>query len=279
MNSKIKYIKKNFDDVLIISTLVKISLDNFDELSEDETIILQAAKRAVPDLHNKSTAEVGAYLQEMDEDQLLGLANNVKGILHEIQFVEIENNDGDEFTATLFADTNHPDTDVLLTNHITGEISEIQLKATDNSSYVNDWINRHEDGEILVTEELAQQMDLQSSGQSNAELTADVNEFVDKIVALDNDSDLWDYMPALPAISIAIASYHLFKLYKDDEISFQTLKVKFALLTGKKLAKFSVIAVLMMIPVVNVIVGAGLVFNLLYGVGTLANKYVPQQRL
>ena len=279
MNSKIKYIKKNFDDVLIISTLVKISLDNFDELSEDETIILQAAKRAVPDLHNKSTAEVGAYLQEMDEDQLLGLANNVKGILHEIQFVEIENNDGDEFTATLFADTNHPDTDILLTNHITGEISEIQLKATDNSSYVNDWINRHEDGEILVTEELAQQMDLQSSGQSNAELTADVNEFVDKIVALDNDSDLWDYMPALPAISIAIASYHLFKLYKDDEISFQTLKVKFALLTGKKLAKFSVIAVLMMIPVVNVIVGAGLVFNLLYGVGTLANKYVPQQRL
>ena len=279
MNSKIKYIKKNFDDVLIISTLVKISLDNFDELSEDETIILQAAKRAVPDLHNKSTAEVGAYLQEMDEDQLLGLANNVKGILHEIQFVEIENNDGDEFTATLFADTNHPDTDVLLTNHKTGEISEIQLKATDNSSYVNDWINRHEDGEILVTEELAQQMDLQSSGQSNAELTADVNEFVDKIVALDNDSDLWDYMPALPAISIAIASYHLFKLYKDDEISFQTLKVKFALLTGKKLAKFSVIAVLMMIPVVNVIVGAGLVFNLLYGVGTLANKYVPQQRL
>ena len=33
------------------------------------------------------------YIVEMDEDQLLGLSNNIKGILHEIQFVEIENND------------------------------------------------------------------------------------------------------------------------------------------------------------------------------------------
>ena len=279
MNSKIKYIKKKFDNVLIVSTLAKISFDNFDNLTEQETIVLQATKRAIPDLHDKSTEEVSAYLQEMDEDQLLGLANNVKGILHEIQFVEIENNDGDEFTASLFTDTNHPDTDVILTNNITGEISEVQLKATDSSSYVNDWINNHEDGEILVTEELAEKMDLQSSGQSNSELTADVNEFVEKLIELDDDSNLWDYMPTLPAISIAIASFHLFRLYKDDKISFQTLKVKFALLTGKKIAKFSIIAGLMMIPVVNVIVGAGLLFNLLYGVGTLANKYVPQQRI
>lgn len=279
MNSKIKYIKKKFDNVLIVSTLAKISFDNFDQLNEKETLVLQATKRAIPDLHDKSIEEVSAYLQEMDEDQLLGLANNVKGILHEIQFVEIENNDGDEFTASLFTDTNHPDTDVILTNNITGEISEVQLKATDSSSYVNDWINNHEDGEILVTEEIAEKMDLQSSGQSNSELTTDVNEFVEKLIELDDDSSLWDYMPTLPAISIAIASFHLFKLYKDDKISFQTLKVKFALLTGKKIAKFSIIAGLMMIPVVNVIVGAGLLFNLLYGVGTLANKYVPQHRL
>ena len=78
---------------------------------------------------------------------------------------------------------------------------------------------------------------------------------------------------------LLLQSFHLFRLHKEDKISFQTLKVKFALLTGKKIAKFSFIAVLMMIPVVNVIVGAGLLFNLLYGVGTLANKYVPQQRI
>jgi hypothetical protein len=262
--------------VLIISTLVKISLDNFDKLNEKETLVLQATKRAIPKLHDKSTEELSEYLQEMDEDQLLGLANNVKGILHEIQFVEIENSDGDEFTASLFTDTNHPDTDVILTNNITGEISEVQLKATDSSSYVNDWINNHEDGEILVTEEIAEKMGLQSSGQLNSELTVDVNEFVEKLIELDDDSNLWDYIPTLPAISIAIASFHLFRLYKDDKISFQTLKVKFALLTGKKIAKFSIIAGLMMIPIVNVIVGAGLLFNLLYGVGTLANKYVPQ---
>lgn len=277
MNPKIKYIRQKIDDVLIVSTLAKISLENFDSLSEKETLVLQATKRGVPDLHNKTIEEVSDYLQGMDEDQLIGLANNVKGILHEIQFVEIENKDGDEFTAALFTDTNHPDTDVIITNNLTGEISEVQLKATDSSGYVNEWINNHQEGEIMVTEELAQKMDLESSGQSNAELTADVNEFVDKLVELDNNSSLWDYMPQLPAISIAIASYHLFKLYKEGKITFHTLKIKFIKLTGIKVAKFSIIAVLMMIPIINVVVGAGLLFSLLYGAGTLVNGYVPKQ--
>ena len=271
----IKYVKKQIDNLLIVSTLAKIAYENFDNLDEKEMLVLQSLKRAVPDLHDKDIDEVSVYLQELDENQLYGLLNNVKGILHEVQYVEIENNDGDNISATLFTDTNHPDTDILLTDHTTGEISEIQLKATDSSSYVSEWINSHEDGEILVTEEIAEKMDLQSSGLSNSELTADVNEFVEKLVELDDDSSLWDYMPELPAISIAISSYYLFKLYKEEKISFSTLKIKFIKLTGMKVAKFTIIAVLMMIPVVNVIVGAGLLFNLLYGAGTIANKYVP----
>jgi hypothetical protein len=275
MNSKIKYIKKNFDQILIVSTLAKITYNNLTSLNNDETLILKALKRANPNLEGKGLDEISDYLQGLDEDQLLGLNNNVKGILHEIQFVEIENNDGDNITASLFTDTNHKDTDVVLTNNDTGEIFEVQLKATDSSSYVNDWINSHENGEILITEELAEKMDLETSGLSNNELTTDVNNFVDKIVELDESDELWDYIPELPAITIAISGFYLFKKYKNSEISFSELKWKFVKLTGMKIAKFTLIAGLMMIPLINVFVGAALLYNLLYKTGTLANKYVP----
>ena len=275
MNSKIKYIKKNFDQILIVSTLAKITFNNLSSLNNDETLILKALKRANPNLEGKSLDEISDYLQGLDEDQLLGLNNNVKGILHEIQFVEIENNDGDNITASLFTDTYHKDTDVVLTNNDTGEMFEVQLKATDSSSYVNDWIDNHENGEILITEELAEKMELETSGSSNNELTTDVNNFVEKIVELDESDELWDYIPELPAITIAISGFYLFKKYKNNEISFTELKWKFVKLTGMKIAKFTFIAGLMMIPVINVIIGAGLLYNLLYKTGTFANKHVP----
>jgi hypothetical protein len=275
MNSKIKYIKKNFDQVIIVSTLAKLTYNNLNSLNVDEALILKSLKRANPQLENKNLDAISEYLQELDEDQLLGLSNNVKGILHEIQFIEIENNDGDNITASLFTDSNHPDTDVVLTNNDNGEVFEVQLKATDSSSYVNDWIDNHQNGEILITDELAEKMELETSGISNDELTADVNEFIEKIIELDDNNDFWDYMPELPAISIAITGFYLFKKYKDNEISYEVLKSKFIRLTGMKIAKFAIISGLMLIPVVNVIIGAGILYNLLNNAGKIANKYVP----
>ena len=91
---------------------------------------------------------------------------------------------------------------------------------------------------------------------------------------MDESDELWDYMPLLPAISIAICGFFLIKKWKNGEITFATLKIKFLKLTGEKALKFTVIAVLMTIPVVNVVVGAGILFKLLYGAGSLANRYV-----
>ncbi|OAD39455.1 hypothetical protein [Polaribacter atrinae] len=273
--STIKYLKKEFDNILIVTTLAKIAYGSPESLTENENYILEALKRANHNLKNQTTAEISTYLQDFDENQLIGLSNNVKGILHEIQFVEIENNDGDSITASMFTNSNHQNTDILLTDNITGEITEIQLKATDNSSYVQDWIDNHQEGEILITEELAVKMELETSGISNEELTTDVHDFVDKLIELDENDELWDYIPTLPAISVAISSFYLFKLYRENKITLNTLKIKFIKLTGMKVMKFTIIAGLMMIPVINVIVGAGILFKLLYGAGTLANKYVP----
>lgn len=273
MNS-IQYIKKNIDNTLILSGLAKLAFGDINSLNENEQLVLQSLKRAVPDLQDKNLDEIQDYLQALDENQLVGLANNVKGVLHEIQFVKIENEDGDDITAALFTDTNHQDTDVILTNETTGETIEVQLKATDSESYVNDWISNHDEGEILVTEELAEKMNLESTEISNDEITADVNEFIDKLINLDHDNSLWDLMPELPAVSIAIAGYVLFLEYKKGAISWSTFKVKFIKLTGVKIAKFTLIAALMMVPVVNVVVGSTLLFNVLYNTGTYLNRNV-----
>lgn len=271
---RVKYIKKSIDDTLVLGAMAKIIYGSAENLNADEELVLSALKRAVPDLQGKGLDEIQEYLQAFDENQLLGLANNVKGILHEMQFVIIENGDGDEITAALFTETNHPDTDVLLTNEITGETLEVQLKATDSESYVNQWISSHDEGEIWVTEEIAERMGLKSTGISNEKLTADVNEFCDKLIALDDNDSLWDYMPELPAISIAIGGYYLFLEYKKENISFSTLKKKFIRLTGIKATKFTFIAVLMMVPVLNVFVGASLLLSLLYNTGSFLNKNI-----
>ena len=137
MSSKIKYIKKNIDQFLIVSTLAKITFNNINSLSNDETLILKSLKRANPNLEGKDLDEISEYLRGLDEDQLLGLSNNVKGILHEIQFVEIENNDGDNITASLFTDTNHKDTDVVLTNNATGEVFEVHFTFGDSCRFLD----------------------------------------------------------------------------------------------------------------------------------------------
>lgn len=270
----VKYIKKELDNLLIVSTLAKIAFEDPELLTKQETYVLEALERANPNLQNSTQEEISEYLEEMDEDEILGLMNNVKGILHEMQFVEIENSDGDSITAAMFEETNYKGFDVILTDHLTGEITEVQLKTTDSTSYVQDWIEKHPDGEILVTEEIAEKMNLETSGYSNEELTTNVDDFVKKILELDDNSSLWMYFPALPALSISIAGFYLFKHYRSGKISFEIFKIKFLKLTGMKIAKFSLIAVLMMIPVVNIMVGAGLIFQLLYDAGTLVNKHI-----
>ena len=270
---KINYKDFKFDNILILSTIAKVAYEDNPILSDKEELVLHAIKRANPVFNNYSISEIGEKLSEFDENQLLGFSNNVKGILHELQFIEIENEDGDNITASIFPDTNHKGFDIMLTDDDTGEIVEIQLKATDSTSYINDWFDEYPEGEILVTEEIAEKMNLKSSGVSNEKLTENTEEFVDKLIDSSDNEEFWNYLPFLPTISIAIAGYALFLRYRNSQIDFKTFKKKFIRLTGIKVAKFAVIAGLMVIPVVNVVTGATVLFLTLNSYGKLAKRY------
>jgi len=258
------YLRKNFDSAAIVAALSTIALTgDAAALSEGDHAILAALRRSNSVLENAPLPEVQDYLRSLDEEQVPGLISNVKGILHEMEFVRVENDDGDSIYASFFDATNHPDTDIQLLDRSTGETWEAQLKATDNAAYVTDWIERHPGGEILVTDELAQRMDLPTSGQSNGELTSSVEDFVDRMVAADDADDFWDYFPALGAASVGLVVWELWRRHQRGEITWDAFKRHAARATGLKLAKIGTIGLLLSIPVVGQATGAVLVAKLL----------------
>jgi hypothetical protein len=190
--------------------------------------------------------------------------NNTKGVLHEMEFVRLENEDGDAIHAALFGNTNHPGTDVRFMDMDSGESWSTQLKATDDASYVQDWIDAHPEGEILVTSELADRMDLPQSGLSNDALTARTEDVVDQLVEAGAGSDLWEYFPALSAASIALVVWELWKRHRQGEISLSQFKRMAAKVSGMKAGKIALLTAAMMIPGVNVVTGAALVASLLF---------------
>lgn len=258
------YLRKNFDSAAIVAALSTIALTGDAEaLSEGDLTILAALRRSNSVLENAPLPEVQDYLRSLDEEQVPGLVSNVKGILHEMEFVRVENDDGDSVYASFFDATNHPDMDIQLLDRSTGDTWEAQLKATDNAAYVTDWIERHPGGEILVTDELAQRMDLPTSGQSNGELTSSVEDFVDKMIAADDVDDFWDYFPALGAASVGLVVWELWRRHQRSEITRDAFKRLAARATGLKLAKIGTIGLLLSIPVVGQATGAVLVAKLL----------------
>ncbi len=264
MKNTVRYLRRNFDELSIAAILGGLAAKGRgDAFSDDELSVLAALRRASSVFESKTPDEIGEVLSDMDERQVVGLVSNVKGVLHEMEFVQIENADGDTVTASIFASTNHPDFDVMLFDSDNGTWSQLQLKATDSEGYVQSWIDAHPDGEILVTEEIAEKMDLPSSGFSNQQLTVRVEDFIDKLKDLEDPSVI-DSLPLLAPISIAIASWESVKQWRQGRLTTQELQRILMILTGKKVLKLSVIMLLMSIPVVNVATGAALLAKLIF---------------
>jgi len=125
---------------------------------------------------------VADQLSQYSPAQLQGIANNVKGIYHEMRFVQAENSDGDVIHAEQYELTNHPGADVRLINTETGEVTDIQLKATNSASYVEEHGERYPDIELRVTDEVSEKsVQYDSSGFANTDLTADVDGALDEL--------------------------------------------------------------------------------------------------
>ena len=248
---------------MILGVIHNITSNQIFLLQPKEQVIIDAIKRSDNDLTNASLDEIAEKLSTYDDSQIPYLVSNIKGIVHEIEFVELENEDGDSIFASMYNETNYPGYDVKLIDTNTGENWEVQLKATSNQSYVQDWIDSHPEGEIVVTNEIAQQMDLPSTGISNQDLTVNVTDFVDKLIEYQNNTKIWDYFPILLPISVGFIVYELWKRFENKEISkkeFQFLTIK---ATGIKATKFVLVFILLSIPIVNLVTGVALIAMLI----------------
>lgn len=266
-NKVVRYIRTNFDDLLIIGAFESIR-GGFGETETDQAVLaaFQRYSSQTQDIESVQT-----YLDGLSEEQITGVVSSVKGILHEMEFVKIENSDGDSITAAMFPETNHKGFDVVMNDSSTGDTWEIQLKTTDNQEYVQEWLAKYPDGEILLSEEIASAMGLESSGFSNQELTGRVEDFVDQLISKGVGSSIWDLFPTLSLMSVSFVLMELYKRYQSGEISETEFKEMSVKATGIKVTKFALLMGIMCIPVINVAVGAALVARVLYSLTSSAN--------
>ncbi len=269
----IKYLSNRFDELAILSVINKLAFSDDLNLLPTDYAVISALKRSSP-TWDLSITEISNKLATYDESQIGGLVNNVKGILHEIEFQILENEDGDSIYAALFPDTNNKSVDVRLFDEDTGDSWDVQLKATDDVSSVNSWIDSNPDTQIYVTDEIAQNMGLDTSGFSNKELEIRVEDFVDKMIENENKipETFWNNFPVLVVASSGIIIFELWRRYRKGKISMEEFK-RFTLKTlGTKAAKYTGLFVSLSVPGLNFIVGSYLLASLIISVGSLVQK-------
>ena len=155
----------------------------FEGIAQD-SLVIEAFRRSDNQLADASIADISDYFSEYSLEAQQGIINNVKGIYHELAFVDRENSDGDQWFAELMPNTNHPGVDVVLTNAETSETIDLQLKATDSLSYIQSSLGSLPEGvQLLATNEAAAKLDgVESTGFSNADLSSDVTEVTSSMI-------------------------------------------------------------------------------------------------
>ena len=148
--------------------------------------------------------ELGDALSEYSSDGLKGVANNAKGIYHELLFVKDFNSQNEDVQARLFEKTNEPGADIQIFNVDTGEVvKEAQLKALQESSGILHHFDRYPNIDIIATEEIAGAFEhVQSSGFSNEEITNSMNSVISEL----SDDNSFSVATETAGISVLISA-------------------------------------------------------------------------
>lgn len=265
-----EFIKNNIDELAVFTVMHNLKYGKA-LVSEEENIILEAIIRSSNDISDLSEAK--EFVNEMitrGPEAMMGAANNIKGIAHEIKYVKMENEDGDEIYAFLPEDTNNPEYDVIRVNANTGEQEFLQLKATSNPELLSAFYEKYPDSDaiLMATEEIAKEEGVESSGILNEEMTKAVDDFFIKLSTMDVSllDELIEKAPALTVISASYALYELYKRYKNNEITKNKFIYLGTKLTGIKAAKITTILALLSIPVIGQVTAVFLISKLILAV-------------
>lgn len=141
-----------------------------------QSLVFDAVRRGYNELELANNNEILDYFADVNPDTMAGHISNIKGIVFEQEVVAALNEQG--MDAMLFEATNHPISDIALMSD--GDIAaEVQLKATDSVSYINETLADNPDIPIIVTSEVADSLGSSmviDSGIDNAALGEAVTE-------------------------------------------------------------------------------------------------------
>ena len=112
---------------------------------------------------------------------------------------------------------------------------------------------------------MAAKLGLPSTGIVDKELTIDTNNFLNKLIEMDEGSvsQIIETSPPLTILAASFVVYGLFKKYQKKEISKKKFLFLSAKMTGLKAAKIVMLLSLLTLPVVGQIVGAYLIYILM----------------
>jgi hypothetical protein len=85
----IMFVCDNFDELGILTSLIKIALNKQLGLNTNDLLVLEAFRRFKPDLADANISQIGSYLKSLDLEQMEALAEYVKGITHELIYEEM----------------------------------------------------------------------------------------------------------------------------------------------------------------------------------------------
>ncbi|GEM77857.1 hypothetical protein [Vibrio superstes] len=122
----------------------------------EQSSVFDAVRRGYNDLELSSGGEILDYFAGISPDVMSGHISNIKGIVFEQEVTNALNEQG--FEAIMFEATNHPVSDIALMSD-SDIAAEVQLKATDSISYINETLAENTDIPIIVTSEVAEGID------------------------------------------------------------------------------------------------------------------------
>lgn len=197
--------------VVVAVTLQRLVDDATRTWTVEEQLVLEALRRSTASLNDASIEELSDYVSSLTPEQLRGVASNVKGIFHELLFVNAENLNGDEITARLFEATNHPGADVEFV--LDGEvIREVQLKAVTSTAAIYEHLVRYPGIDVLATSEVAAKIPgVASSGFRNAELSETVSEAFSELPGEELVTEITEGVATSALISGALAAGRILK--------------------------------------------------------------------
>jgi hypothetical protein len=161
-----------------------LSRDPLDDSTESR-LVLDALRRSKLDLHDASQQQLGDYLRPKLPEELRGVAANVKGIYHELWYVERYNATHEGTYARIFDATNHPGSDLEIVDADTGHVMrQLQLKAVESSAEIDGHLERYPCIDVVATDEVVARIDdarVDASGIANAKLEGDVGSRIDEL--------------------------------------------------------------------------------------------------